>query len=199
MDTVVITLREQEKEIDLELPVAIPLFILAPILAEKLADHGISFSFVNADRVTAHIVSSKTIVRPHETLAQAGVVDGDMLELAEAKQTAPHKSYTAVGQGTYLQCQQTGQMFVCRGRAMLIGRLPTHPISLHQLPQNEAVSRTHANLLRRNDGYWLKDERSTNGTFVDGYMLKPGESIHLRPGSVIQFGVDGPVLVFHAS
>ena len=199
MDTVIITLRQQGKDVDLELPIAVPLFMLGPILAEKLSENDPSLSISDNSSITVRVVNSKTIVRPAETLAQAGVVDGDILELTSAQQTSIPDPQFAQEKGTYLQCRETGQIFLCQGRAMLIGRLPHHPIRLHDLPHNEAVSRTHANLLRRNDGYWLKDERSTNGTIVDGYMLKPGESVRLRPNSLIQFGVDGPVLIFHQS
>lgn len=199
MDTVIITLRQQQQEIDLELPIAVPLFMLAPILAETLHDSGFKLPLPEAQYVTAHVINSKTIVRPHETLAQAGIVDGDILELSAAQQPPPELAHFARGKGTYLQYRETGQIFPCRGRAMLIGRLPTHPITLHTLPHSEAVSRTHANLLRREDGYWIKDERSANGTIVDGYMLKAGESVRLRSGSIIQFGVDGPILIFHTN
>jgi hypothetical protein len=197
MDTVVVTLRQHDHEVDLELPVAVPLFVLAPILAEKLGWADMPTSLEGTRYVTAHVISSKTVVRPTETLGQAGVVDGDILELSVARQPLPVENNFSQGKGTYLQCRRTGEIFSCRGRATIIGRLPNHPISLRNLPGNDAVSRTHANLLRRDDGYWLKDERSTNGTVVDGYMLKPGETVRLRQGSLVQFGVDGPVLVFH--
>jgi hypothetical protein len=198
MDTVAVTLRGRDQEIDLELPVAVPLFVLAPILAEKLGWSDLPLSLEETRFVSAHVINSKMIVRPTETLGQAGVVDGDILELAIAQQPLPAESNLSQGKGTYLQCRQTGEIFNCRGRANIIGRLPSHPISLHHLPGSDAVSRTHANLLRRDDDYWLKDERSTNGTIVDGYMLKPGETVRLRRGSLVQFGLDGPVLVFHA-
>lgn len=197
MDIVVVTLRLQQEEIDLELPIAVPLFMLTPILVEKLAKNDIPAALKETEYVTAHVINSKIIVRPHETLGQAGVVDGDILELNASQQLPQAKTNFTQGKGIYLQCQETGQIFACRGRAMLVGRLPHLPISLQNLPHNEAVSRTHANLLRRDDGYWLKDEHSTNGTIVDGYTLKPGESVHIRHGSVIQFGSDGPILTFH--
>ncbi|KAA3659015.1 MAG: FHA domain-containing protein [Chloroflexi bacterium] len=197
MDTVVITLREQQNEIDLELPITVPLYMLGPILAEKLTEKEIVSSLKEHASVTVYVVNSKTVVRPNETLAQAGVVNGDVLELTAAQQNPLPNPGHAREKGTYLQCRETGRIFACRSRAMLIGRLPQHPIRLHMLPGSDAVSRTHANLLRRSDGYWIKDERSANGTIVDGYTLKPGENVRLRPGSVIQFGVDGPVLTFH--
>lgn len=197
MDTVVVTLRQQNDEIDLELPVAIPFFMLTPILVEELAKKNFELPGSDPANVTAHVINSKTIVRPHETLAQAGVVDGDILELTVARQAMAANTQLPQAKGTYLQCQETGKVFHCRGRAMLIGRLPRHPISLHTLPGSDAVSRTHANLVRRTDGYWIKDERSKNGTIVDGYMLEQGESLRLRPDSLIQFGVDGPTLRFH--
>ena len=35
MDTVIVTLRYHQQEVDLELPVSVPLFVLAPILIKS--------------------------------------------------------------------------------------------------------------------------------------------------------------------
>ena len=147
--------------------------------------------------IAGRVVNSGLVIRPNETLGQAGVVDGDILELT-ITHSALHTSLPdEQAKGSYFQCTQTGRTFPYSGRNVLIGRLPHLPINLAALPHSEAMSRTHANLIRRRDGYWLKDERSTNGTLVDGVMLQPGERVRLRHGSQVQFGVDGPALIFY--
>jgi predicted component of type VI protein secretion system len=66
------------------------------------------------------------------------------------------------------------------------------------MPKSDVVSSRHANLVERDDGYWLYDENSTNGTIVDGIYLESGQSIRLREGSQIQFGETGPVFIFYS-
>lgn len=197
METIVVTLRQQQKEFDLELPTAVPLFTLAPILIEKFADSDLSGS--TGEQIIAHVINSKTIIRPHENLSQAGVVDGDILELKPVitmnNQAVPNSEVT----GTFLQCVNTSQRFSCPDKANLVGRSKDCRVNLINLPKNDVVSRIHANILRRPDGFWLKDERSTNGTFVDGYRLESSERVKIRDGQRLQFGEDGPVLIFYTS
>jgi len=42
---------------------------------------------------------------------------------------------------------------------------------------------------------WISDESSTNGTFVHGYRLAPGEQAPLRPGDTIRLASDVTVRV----
>ncbi len=65
------------------------------------------------------------------------------------------------------------------GRAVL--RLP-----------DRRVSRGHAALYRDGDSWSIRDERSKNGTFVEGQRVSSAE---LRPGALIQIG--GTFLLFH--
>jgi hypothetical protein len=50
------------------------------------------------------------------------------------------------------------------------------------------VSRQHAVLLPANDGLYLIDLDSTNGTWVNGLYLQPGHKHRLSTGDVIEFG-----------
>jgi len=64
---------------------------------------------------------------------------------------------------------------------LVMGRLPACEISL-----NDAnASRQHAELVKREDGWWLVDLDSTNGTFVNGSLVKERR---LGPGDRIQIG-----------
>ncbi len=49
------------------------------------------------------------------------------------------------------------------------------------------VSRLHARLTRDHLNIFLEDVGSTNGTFVNGRALKPGERYRLRAGDVVTF------------
>lgn len=64
---------------------------------------------------------------------------------------------------------------------LIMGRLPACEISL-----NDAnASRQHAELVKRDDGWWIVDLDSTNGTFVNGSLVKERR---LVPGDRIQVG-----------
>lgn len=192
MRSVVITLSYLDQEADLEVPADIPLYLLGPILGEKLAwglDLGDSDQTISARSATG------TVVRPSETLAGADIVDGDQLEIFLVEPQRTLRDLPQVAHKVYLQSPETGEVFPVRQRTALIGRGPKVDIDLNPLPDSDAVSRKHANLIRRSNGYWIKDERSTNGTLVDGMMLPDGDTVRVRDGSRIQFGEDGPVLV----
>jgi hypothetical protein len=51
------------------------------------------------------------------------------------------------------------------------------------------ISRTHATLrVAAGGACYIRDERSTKGTYVDGARLAPGREQRLQPGAKIQFG-----------
>ena len=50
------------------------------------------------------------------------------------------------------------------------------------------TSRRHARLLRRADGFFLQEERATNGTFVNGQRISTERPIEIRTGDEVMFG-----------
>jgi putative nucleotidyltransferase with HDIG domain len=63
------------------------------------------------------------------------------------------------------------------------GRLGTLEIVL----DDSSVSRRHAELRQADNGWWVRDLESTNGTYVNGVRLGPGER-QLHPRDIVQFG-----------
>lgn len=53
---------------------------------------------------------------------------------------------------------------------------------------NMGVSRRHAILLPGDDGLCLMDLDSTNGTWLNGVYLQPGQKYRLRAGDRVEFG-----------
>lgn len=68
-------------------------------------------------------------------------------------------------------------------RNMLVGRHQDAEILL----QSTDISRKHAALLFRNDHIWVKDLKSTNGTFVNGERVEQEQEIELHDGDMLQF------------
>lgn len=53
---------------------------------------------------------------------------------------------------------------------------------------NPAISRSHANIVTRDTGYYVVDTNSTNHTYVNGVMIPSNEEHTLESGTVIRFG-----------
>ena len=53
---------------------------------------------------------------------------------------------------------------------------------------NKLVSRFHASIQKIKDAYFLKDENSTNGTFLNGHRIPGDKYVKLNPGDQITVG-----------
>jgi len=51
----------------------------------------------------------------------------------------------------------------------------------------DAVSRRHAEIVRRHGSIWIRDLGSANGTFANGQRVGEDESVEIQPGSVVTF------------
>jgi NAD(P)H-dependent FMN reductase len=77
---------------------------------------------------------------------------------------------------------------------MLIGRakpgvtpVPDIDLAVHGGDQ-AGVSRHHARMSRGLGGWMLEDLNSTNGTFINGKQVLPGQQVSVHTGDVIRFG-----------
>lgn len=191
MNYIVVTLRYQDMETNLGLPTTVPLSVLGPILAKQFSPDQTPSTTRN---YTGRVRDSGLVVRPHETLAQAGIVDGHIVELVAHEEIL--SSPPAI-RDSYLKCLETEQVFRCRATHMLVGRLKECHVNLSTLPRKDIVSRQHAQILFHNGIYSIQDWNSANGTIVDGHLLERAEKIRLKNGMQIEFGRGGPRLVFH--
>lgn len=66
---------------------------------------------------------------------------------------------------------------------------------LSALPDSDIISRVHAAIDVEDDGFYLEDAGSLNGTAVNGDVLK-GRRRKLRSGDMITFGHYRPVNLF---
>ena len=51
---------------------------------------------------------------------------------------------------------------------------------------NAAVSRHHCDLIQRDDGYYLMDLNSKNGTYLTGIKLSPHQEMRLSHADAVQ-------------
>ena len=67
---------------------------------------------------------------------------------------------------------------------MTIGRNPDCSVVI----DNKLVSRIHASIQKIRDAYFLKDENSTNGTFLNGHRIPSDKYVKLNTGDRITVG-----------
>ena len=61
-------------------------------------------------------------------------------------------------------------------------------ISVEGKKGSRYVSRVHATFIRDGDAWYIRDENSSNSTYVNSVKLKPGEMRRLGPDDLISLG-----------
>jgi hypothetical protein len=85
----------------------------------------------------------------------------------------------------------SGELQVSAGQELVLGRDPVHSPVAGTFTRFDNVSRRHATLGIDGGGQaWIRDERSTNGTFVNDRRLQPGEQTSLRDGDSLRLAAD---------
>lgn len=85
----------------------------------------------------------------------------------------------------------TGNVEVPAGTTLLLGRDPAESLVAAAFASYENVSRRHATVTMDDLGHAsIRDEHSTNGTFVNGDRVLPGIAVRLADGDVVRLGAD---------
>jgi pSer/pThr/pTyr-binding forkhead associated (FHA) protein len=85
----------------------------------------------------------------------------------------------------------TGNVEVPAGTTLLLGRDPAESLVAAAFANFENVSRRHATVTMDDSGHAsIRDENSTNGTFVNGDRVLPGIAVRLADGDVVRLGAD---------
>jgi pSer/pThr/pTyr-binding forkhead associated (FHA) protein len=85
----------------------------------------------------------------------------------------------------------TGNVEVPAGTTLLLGRDPAESLVAAAFASYENVSRRHATVSMDDFGHAsIRDENSTNGTFVNGDRVLPGVSVRLADGDVVRLAAD---------
>ncbi len=91
----------------------------------------------------------------------------------------------AVTDGTELPLPDQTEVHV--GRLDPINQI--HPdVDLTQIDRQLTTSRRHARILRGAEGFFIQEERATNGTFVNGQRISAERPLEIRAGDDIMFG-----------
>jgi hypothetical protein len=85
----------------------------------------------------------------------------------------------------------TGNVEVPAGTSLLLGRDPAESLVAAAFAQYDNVSRRHATVIVDDAGHAsIRDENSTNGTFVNGDRVLPGTAVRLADGDVVRLAAD---------
>jgi pSer/pThr/pTyr-binding forkhead associated (FHA) protein len=85
----------------------------------------------------------------------------------------------------------TGNVEVPAGTSLLLGRDPGESLVAAAFAAYENVSRRHATVTVDDAGRAsIRDENSTNGTFVNGDRVLPGINVRLADGDVVRLAAD---------
>jgi hypothetical protein len=159
-----------------------------------------------------------------QTLTDAGVSSSDLLFLTSkdprettvpkaAEGGAPGYPEAPVGQPSVsehmLEIMRQPQLAGPRGLVFLMekpclvigrsGKGTVPDIDLTEWDTKMITSRKHAVIEAIKDGFVLRPEKTTNGTFINGVEVLAGDSRVLRDGDRIQFGFQGLELVFQSA
>jgi ABC-type multidrug transport system ATPase subunit/pSer/pThr/pTyr-binding forkhead associated (FHA) protein len=107
--------------------------------------------------------------------------DGDVLWIADSVSI----TYRSLPFGEIAEEEQRAERLELRGqREITIGRHPRADVTV----SHPTVSRMHARLSLRDGHYAVEDLASSNGTYVNGDAVAPGEPRVLQPGDSIRIG-----------
>ena len=85
----------------------------------------------------------------------------------------------------------TGNVEVPAGTSLLLGRDPQESLVAAAFAGFDNVSRRHATVTVDDAGRAsIRDEHSTNGTFVNGDRVLPGTTVRLADGDTVRLGGD---------
>ncbi|MEN9234414.1 MAG: FHA domain-containing protein [Gloeomargarita sp. DG02_1_bins_92] len=84
----------------------------------------------------------------------------------------------------------------CHQSVLLVGKPNDHlppDINVAEFPDADIVSRIHARLVVQDEQVAIEDMGSTNGTYVNGQRLRPGERCPLHTGDWLALGKEDKV------
>jgi len=174
--------------IDLELSVDVAADKLAGFVAEALRWDSAETDVESGYEI--RIVSLGRVLRPEETLSEAGVWEGAELQFE------PRKFRPSAQSPACLE-SESGKRYVLIPPEVTIGRRSSGArsvggaerfLDLADEPRGQTVSRTHARLVFA-DGWTLRPQaRTTNPTLLNGTLVEPEKTYKLTEGDDLQVG-----------
>lgn len=106
------------------------------------------------------------------------VLSDDGISVQQIQQMQPVNYHFAS-----LTRQVTGEKIELRKPSFVLGKNPEK--SDYAVAGNTNISRIHAVITTRNGRYYVMDQNSTNGTFINGRIIKAGQETEILPGDCL--------------
>lgn len=106
------------------------------------------------------------------------VLSDDGISVQQIQQMQPVNYHFAS-----LTRQVTGEKIELGKPSFMLGKNPEK--SDYAVADNTNISRVHAVITMRNGRYYVMDQNSTNGTFINGRKIKAGQETEILPGDCL--------------
>lgn len=106
------------------------------------------------------------------------VLSDDGISVQQIQQMQPVNYHFAS-----LTRQVTGEKIELGKPSFVLGKNPEK--SDYAVADNTNISRVHAVITTRNGRYYVMDQNSTNGTFINGRIIKAGQETEILPGDCL--------------
>lgn len=106
------------------------------------------------------------------------VLSDDGISVQQIQQMQPVNYHFAS-----LTRQVTGEKIELGKPSFVLGKNPEK--SDYAVADNMNISRVHAVITMRNGRYYVMDQNSTNGTFINGRIIKAGQETEILPGDCL--------------
>lgn len=106
------------------------------------------------------------------------VLSDDGISVQQIQQMQPVNYHFAS-----LTRQVTGEKIELGKPSFVLGKNPEK--SDYAVADNTNISRVHAVITMRNGRYYVMDQNSTNGTFINGRIIKVGQETEILPGDCL--------------
>jgi len=195
MTYVAVTIENEQKTMDLGLPMHVPSRLVVEGVMEILK--------INKHRGQTWMLGLKTEqgirrIPINARLGDSNVLHGAVLTLLQEEGKA------VVQTGAFLR-SETGQTFPLASKTVLIGRNDPKSgifvdIDLNTIAREpKAISRRHAQIEQDGDRFYVTDLGSANGTKLNGQRIPSKEKKSIWDGDMIELGRGAAQLTFYAA
>lgn len=138
------------------------------------------------ERAVVNVLKNKAVTMQQQIMQQVmqGSMDGttvlsdDSISIQQMQQMQPVNYHFAS-----LTRQVTGEKIELGKPSFVLGKNPEK--SDYAVAGNTNISRIHAVITTRNGRYYVMDQNSTNGTFINGRIIKAGQETEILPGDCL--------------
>jgi FHA domain len=117
--------------------------------------------------------------------------EDEPVSVTVAQKTMPERGRQLISSAVLQISFPAGNVEVPAGTSVLLGRDPAESLVAAAFDGCDNVSRRHATITVDDVGHaTIRDEHSTNGTFVNGDRVMPGVDVRLVDGDTIRLAAD---------